>query len=109
MDTYKKEMEWLKASTEQIKKAREELAESGALRMPPTRRHQMNLYACVCHLQEVTQALHHNKNKYLDPHGALDEAMHEVSDAIKSISEVIAKDAAGKCGCDSCGDEEQTL
>lgn len=69
---------------------------------PPYTVRRLTLIDCIVMLQDVKEGLRQAATRYHDPHGALDEALSCIDDALIDITATAAIDAAGGCTCDHC-------
>ena len=65
-----------------------------------------NLHQCLELINAAREGVKINSSQYLDPHGALAEALLYLADAARDIQAVIIQDAAGACTCADCEAKE---
>ena len=94
----------LKHATKMIRGMREDMENSPMFRTNK----QTSLTQCLELINTARESVVQNSTKYLDPHGALIEAMACLADAARDIQAVIIQDAAGTCTCEDCEYKEST-
>lgn len=87
----------LKFATKMLQGMQEDIDKSPMFKVQKTSLHQ-----CLELINNAREGVQQNANKYLDPHGALTEAMACLADAARDIQAVIVQDAAGACTCADC-------
>jgi hypothetical protein len=94
----------LKHATEIIRGMREDMENSPIFKEIK----QTSLTQCLDLINTARESVGQNSTKYLDPHGALIEAIACLADAARDIQAVIIQDAAGTCTCADCEYKKST-